>query len=305
VLALGLTAETLKAQFESEGHTVTIDDDDELPLDGRIAKALASPADVIVAAGGDGTVTALAEALVGTDKSLAILPLGTINLLARDLHLPLQLDQAVSAIHKLEPRRIDVGEVNGRAFLHKVVVGLIPAVAAGREKIRHRTDLAAKIGFLRYFLRRLGRAKRMAIVVEPSEGEPRVERVQAIAVASNGYDEGFGRFFSRRRLDRGTLTLYLLRHLNLGDVVRLTTGMFMGRWREDEALKIQKVKSVTIRSKKEKFKVMLDGEVQTLEGPLTFAIRPLSLSVLAPVEEAEGAREADEADIRAGFVAGA
>ncbi len=85
-------------------------------------------------------------------------------------------------------------------------------MAAGREKIRGRQDATAKIGFLRYFFRRLARAKRIAVVIEPGEGERRVERVQAMAVASNAYDEGLGQFFSRQSLDRGTLTLYVLHH---------------------------------------------------------------------------------------------
>jgi len=302
VLGMGLTPDKLKGLFEEAGLPVSIDADGEAPLSDRIQRALDSDADVIVAAGGDGTITALSEGLAGTDKTLAILPLGTVNLLARDLHLPLQLDQAIAALKDLEPRRIDVGELNGHVFLHKVVVGFIPGVAAGREKIRHRSDIAAKLGFLKYFLRRVARARRMAVVIEPEEGASRVERVQAIAVASNAYDEGLGMFFSRQRLDRGTLTLYVIKHFNLGDMLRLTTEMLVGRWQDDEALRIESVRAVTIRSRKQKLKVMLDGEVQTFDTPLNFTIRPLALSILAPLVPESAAETETESE--AGLVAG-
>lgn len=297
--ATGVTAEALQAMFDAEGLHATIDADAHIPLGDRIDRALASGAEVIVAAGGDGTITALANALVGTDKTLAILPLGTVNALARDLGVPMQLQQAVSAMGHAQRRQIDVGEVNGKVFLHKVVVGLIPAVAAGRERIRGREDFLAKLGLFRYFLRRVARTRRIAVSIDPSEGEARVERVQAIAVASNAYDEAFGHFFSRQQLDGGTLTLYVLKRLGVGDLVRLTSGMLLGRWREDEALSIQSVRGVTINSHKSFIKVMFDGDVQTLTTPLTFRIRPLALSVLTPAPA-----EKTQADPALGAVGG-
>lgn len=280
--ATGITAEALEAMFTANGMTAIVDADSDAGMAVRIKRAMDSGAETIVAAGGDGTITALAEALVGTDRQLAILPLGTVNALAKDLHVPLDLPSAVKALTTGESRRIDVGEVNGRIFLHKVVVGLIPGMAAGREKIRGRQDAAAKIGFMRYFFRRLARAKRMAVVIETDAGTRRVERVQAIAVASNAYDEGMGQFFSRQSLDKGTLTLYVLSHFTIRDFIRLTTGMLFGRWRNDEALSVDSVKSVTIDTRKSLLKVMFDGEVESLQTPLHFTIRPLALSVLVP-----------------------
>ncbi|WP_172121953.1 MULTISPECIES: diacylglycerol kinase family protein [unclassified Devosia] len=280
--ATGTTGETLAAMFAEAGLEATIDADGDAPFKERIERALQSPADTIVAAGGDGTITALAHALVGTDKNLAILPLGTVNLLARDLHLPLTVPDAVKQLQTAELRRIDVGQINGQTFLHKVVIGTIPGVAAGREHIRGTMSIGTKIAFFRYFTRRLARARRMAVRIVPRSGEARVERVQSIAVSSNAYEEGFGKFFARNRLDRGSLTLYVIKHLNLGDVARLTARMLLGRWRDDEALTIESVDELTIETRKKALKVMLDGEVETFSTPLHFKILPLALSVLAP-----------------------
>lgn len=285
--ATGITPEALEQIFAAHGMSAIVDADTEAGMEARTERALASGADTIVAAGGDGTITALASALVGTDRKLAILPLGTVNALAKDLHVPLDLTDAVAALQTGEARRIDVGEVNGRIFLHKVVVGLIPSLAAGREKIRGRYDVSAKIGFMRYMFRRIARAKRMAVAIETDTGTRRVERVQALAVASNAYDEGLGQFFSRQSLNRGTLTLYVLKHFTVRDFFRLTTAMLFGNWQSDEALTMETVKSVTIDAHKSLMNVMFDGEVMSLQTPLEFKIRPLALNVLVPPEGAE------------------
>lgn len=283
VRAMGLTPGGLDERFAALGMAAHIDADDRVPLGERIERAMASAAEVVVAAGGDGTATALAGRLIGSGKSLAILPLGTANLMARDLAVPLELDAALEALPAMEPRMIDVGEVNGRIFLHKVVVGFVPAIAAGRERIRGRTGLGAQIAFLRYFVRRIARARLLALEIAPHEGEVRVERVQAVAVANNSYDEGFGHVFSRPRLDGGFLTLYVMRHITLADVVRLSAEMLVGRWQEDEALQIETVREVTLRTNRRTIAAMIDGEVERLNVPLKFRILPQALSVLAPV----------------------
>jgi len=281
-LGSGLTGEELSERLSTEGHEATVDAESERDLETRIAEAVDNEADIVVAAGGDGTVTAIAEALVGTDKTMAILPMGTANLLARDLSIPLELDEWLPAFALMQPRRIDVGEVNGHLFLHKVVIGFVPGIAAGRELLRGRDGFGARLAFLRYFFRRLFRSRRLAVEIAHADGERRIHRVQAVAVASNAYEEGFASFFSRPRLDAGILTLYILKHLSLGDLLRLSAAFIMGRWRSDAALDIQSVQTVTIKSHKKTLNVMLDGEVLALEPPLAFSIRPGALKVLAP-----------------------
>ena len=113
-----------------------------------------------------------------------------------------------------------------------------------------------------------------------------------MGVACSAYDEGLGQFFSRSALDQGTLTLYILRHLTLGDVIRLTVEMLLGNWQKDDALSIESVDAVTITSRRQLLKVMLDGEIETLRTPLEFSIRARALSVI--VQPAEAVQEAGE-----------
>ena len=280
-LATGLTTAALSDMLSKAGLSFDIDDDDDEPLEGRIARAVAGPAEIIVAGGGDGTVLAVAEALLGTDKTLAILPLGTLNGLARDLTLPLDVPTAIQQLEALEPRAIDVGEVNGRAFLHNVIIGLVPGIGVGREKVRG-SGIGGKIKFTLFMLRRLARARRIALALRLNGADVRVERMQSLVVVNNSYDQWFGRFMARRRLDRGRLTAYLIRNLRISDAIRLTVEMMFGTWGADRVIEYEKVQELTVMSKKPRLSVSMDGDVLILDTPLNFAVRPKSLTVLAP-----------------------
>jgi diacylglycerol kinase family enzyme len=290
--AARFSAENLAAMAAQRELDFSLDTRAEVPLGIRMREAVAGDADVIVAAGGDGTITAAAEALRGTEKLLAILPLGTANLLARDLGLMLPPSAWFDALPAMEPRAIDAGEVNGQLFLHKVVMGTVLETAVAREEIRDRTDPGAALDFIRNFISRLSYAGRFAVEITPKHGERRLEVVEAMAVANNDYDEGIGRFFSRERLDRGLLTLYVLQNLRLFHALRLGAEMLIGIWRRDPGIDIQHVEAVTIRTRRRSIKAMVDGEVQRLSTPLQFRILPRAVNVLAPPSAATGAAPA-------------
>ena len=99
------------------------------------AEAARSDAEVIVAAGGDGTIDAIASVLAGTGKILGVLPLGTFNLFAKRLNIPLDLEAALHTAVNGRVAEINVGEVNGRVFLSRSSVGLYPLALRHREKM--------------------------------------------------------------------------------------------------------------------------------------------------------------------------
>jgi diacylglycerol kinase family enzyme len=103
-----------------------------------IAAALEGRPDVLVAGGGDGTVSAAAAALADGDVVLGVLPLGTLNHFAKDLGIPLDLDAAAAAIVAGRTARVDVGEVNGRVFVNNSSIGLYPEIVLDRERQRRR-----------------------------------------------------------------------------------------------------------------------------------------------------------------------
>jgi YegS/Rv2252/BmrU family lipid kinase len=273
------TTDDLLLRFKAAGLEVATAPDD--PLAAQVAAAIDSGADVIVAAGGDGTITAVASALVGTDKALAILPLGTVNLLARDLGIPLDVNAAIAALAAMQPRRIDVGEVNGAVFLHKIVFGFVPGLAAARERLRGRGFLST-LAYLGHLVRRVQRARRTTVEIEIGDRSWRTMRVSAVAVSNNYYDEGVGRFFRRSCLDGGSLGLYALKRSDLWTIIKVASGMLMGHWRQSEELTVDTARAVVIRSTRRRMMLMVDGEVVGFDMPLRVRLRPRALTVLAP-----------------------
>src|SRR5207248_6027529 len=113
-------------------------------------RALAERGDpLVIVGGGDGTVAAAAAALAATETLLGILPLGTLNHFARDLGLPLNINEAVRLIASGPERRVDVAEMNGRIFINNSAIGLYPLMVIDRDLQRMR----------------LGRSKRLAIII--------------------------------------------------------------------------------------------------------------------------------------------
>ncbi len=127
--------ENIRQLFAAAGKEAEIQHPDETHDLVALAKAAAeSDSDVVVAGGGDGTISAVAGALVGTGKTLGVLPLGTLNHFAKDLGLPLELPEAIETIAHGAVREVDTGEVNGRIFLNNSSLGLYPQVVARREE---------------------------------------------------------------------------------------------------------------------------------------------------------------------------
>src|SRR5690348_16338233 len=90
-------------------------------------RAIAERGDpLLIVGGGDGTISAAASALAGTETRLGILPLGTLNHFARDLDIPTDLDEAAKLIAAGKDRRVDIGEMNDRVFINNSAIGLYP-----------------------------------------------------------------------------------------------------------------------------------------------------------------------------------
>jgi len=90
--------------------------------------------DMIVAGGGDGTISLVASALIDSGKVLGVLPLGTLNHFAKDLRIPIDFEEAAQNLVSGSTVKVDVGEVNGRIFLNNSTLGLYPTLVREREK---------------------------------------------------------------------------------------------------------------------------------------------------------------------------
>jgi diacylglycerol kinase family enzyme len=263
-------------------EVMVVPEDATLDLGARLDLALEGrEVDAVVVGGGDGTIAVAAQRLAGRGIALGILPLGTMNQLARDLGIPLDLEEAAASLARGELRAIDVAEVNGQVFLCNSVLGLPTHLSRHRERHRGRTSLRTQFLFALATMRGAWRHRPMRLAVDLGDG-PRRVWTRALAISNNAYDEGFGLMMRRSRLDAGVLTLYVARRFGIWWALRMLASMWLGAWRNSALLDRRSTTSVEIRSRRQHLRVMNDGEVSLFSPPLRYAIRPGALRVIVP-----------------------
>jgi diacylglycerol kinase family enzyme len=255
----------------------------DAPMAEKLDAALALAPEVLVVGGGDGSIRAAAARLAGGTVALAVVPLGTLNLLARDLGLPMEPEEAAAALRDAVLRDIDIAEVNGEVFLCQSVIGLPNRMGLHRERVRGRDGMAARwrvaVGFVRAWWRYP--PQRLGLRI----GEAPMHRVwsRAVSVVNNEYSEAPGRIFHRDRLDGGVLSLHAARDFGLWWALRLVAAMAMGKWRHGTTLVSGNAPHIAIHSRRSHLRVMNDGEAMLLSTPLHYTIHPGALRVLAPM----------------------
>ena len=280
----GPTPAAIRARLAAAGLDLAPDPDPGLPLPERLRRAARTEGVAAVAvAGGDGTLNCAAGILAGTGMALAILPLGTMNLLAKDLGIPLDLDAAIALLRDGRPRAVDLGEVNGEVFLINSVIGMPARVARHRELLRGRR--LGALGLLRMALatlRHLGPYPRLRTTLTV-EGRRERLRLRLLCVVNNDYAEGPGQILERERVDGGGLALYIARRLPPWRLARLALGFAAGHWRGVPGLERHEGVGLAISAGRRALRVMNDGEVRLIASPLRYRLRPRALTVIAPV----------------------
>jgi diacylglycerol kinase family enzyme len=277
--------ETIVAAFAQNGIATTLEF-----LSGEELKAGAGRAlrqvtkkeiDALVVGGGDGSIAAVAGVFAESGIPIGILPLGTFNHFAKDLGIPLQLEQAVGVIAAGQVRSVDLGEVNGETFVNNSSIGIYPYLVLDRERLQEERGLGkwtamalAAWRTLRHFpLRRLHiRAGKLA---EPY-------RSPCVFIGNNEYCLT-GRIAGKReRLDAGELCVYVAKRQSRLALFWLACRSLLGFLDQSRDLRVVTAPDVEITSRTSRLLVALDGEVAMLRPPLRYRARPNALRVFAP-----------------------
>lgn len=250
----------------------------------ELARRAASDRDVqiVVAGGGDGTVNAVASELVGTDKSLGVLPLGTLNHFAKDLGIPLDLEGAARNIIEGEVVRVDVGEVNGRIFINNSSLGLYPSIVRHREKQQERLGRGKWFAALWATLEVFRRYPLFGVRLSADDGQEFRRRTPFVFIGNNEYQMDTFNLGARSCLDAGHLSLHLTRDVGRWGLVRLAVSALFGRLRESKDFDALCTKEVWIETRRTRLRVATDGEVTIMRSPLHYRVRPAALQVIAP-----------------------
>ncbi len=271
-VALRLAAELAAAGMGADVVTTTAPGDAA-----RLASGAARDGyERVIAVGGDGTASEVANGLVGTDASLALFPIGSGNDFARALGYPRKRSEIVAFLADAQPRRIDVGEVNGRIFLNAAGVGIDGHVA---ERI---VASARVVGpTLGYFVGALVsiatyRPRQMRVTVD---GTVRSGR-HLVVVAANGTHFGSGMHVApNARLDDGLLDIVIGGDLGRWASLVALAKLYRGTHVDGRTILAFRAPALDVELD-EPLPMEADGEASRAAG-LHVRVRPRALTVLA------------------------
>ncbi len=282
--------EDLTAQFERAGAEAEIHLTDGDEAARRLQEGLASDADAIFLGGGDGTLTRSAPDFLGQEKPMGVLPLGTFNLVARDLRIPLEPNEAIAQLVAGSVMEIDVARVNEAIYLTHANIGHLTDLAKRREELRDKSWQEKVVAIGRTFYENLGSEPPFAFRLRAGgKWQEVVTPTLAVVVGEYGVFDPFPR---RERLDSGELTVYVSEHATGLEAIKDALRVVVAQ--RDTAQNVYRIRSdaVTVDGPQKKLRVVLDGEIQEMEFPLRFEVVPKQLKVLVPKEPVAGeARE--------------
>jgi diacylglycerol kinase family enzyme len=249
------------------------------PIAELARKAIARGDPLVIAGGGDGTVSAVANALVGTETALAVLPLGTLNHFAKDLGIPLEIEAAVSSACTGTVRTVDVGDVNGHVFINNSSIGLYPAIIRERETLQE-GGRSKWIAFAEALLGVLKRSRAIRVRLKSAANSVNT-RTEFVFIGNNVYDFAPPRIGGRNRLDEGVLWVSRLPHTGRFRAVLAALRPLVARPASNSSLAFTTTE-LSIQLRRRRIDVALDGEVVSMAAPLRYRIRPRALRVVVP-----------------------
>jgi YegS/Rv2252/BmrU family lipid kinase len=257
-----------------------------IPADGDVTDWLANVSrdyDVLIAAGGDGTVSAVAAAAVSSGKTLGVIPAGTLNHFARDLGIPLELDKAVAVVAANHVRQLDVAVVNESLFINNASIGAYPAMIWERNRAREKGFprlVAQGIAVFRAWLDL--RSIKVRVGADTAEF---VRRSPLVFVGNSKYEVEGLRLGKRLTMTDGSLSVYVLADSGRLDALTLPIRALLGRLEAHEKFEGFQAASVSIEAARHRIGVAIDGEMYVLAPPLRFSIKPRALRAIVPVAQ--------------------
>jgi diacylglycerol kinase family enzyme len=250
-------------------------------IDALVRAAVNEHPPLLIAAGGDGTISTAAAALAGTDIPLGVLPFGTLNHFAKDLGIPLELEASVQNIIENNVIAVDVAEVNGKVFINNSSLGLYPDMVRDRERQQSRLGRGKWRSVLWASLSVLRRFPFLVVRIElDSTKQDFVTPV--VFIGNNEYQmQGF-EIGARESLRGGVLSIYIVKRQRRAALVRLSFAALLGRLEQARDFEALTATELVIETHRKRVLVSTDGEVQPMTSPLHYRIRPKALRVIVP-----------------------
>lgn len=268
----------LAAAFAARGSAAEVKLVSPRELDDALALAIETSDAVPVIAGGDGTINRVLPVLIQAARPVGILPMGTVNVLGRDLGLYGSLEQQVAALCAGEPVAMDVGRVNDRLFHSLSGLGFFSLMAREREQARRRIPFSRVAAFGLAAARSILFTRPISVDIRIGE-EHLVVEADAVLITVNRFD---GAEWRRGELDGGVFEVHILNAGGLYSRSKAALSVVSGRWRSSGNLTSVFGDEVVLqRRDKRRGHVTFDGEVERKAGPLTYSLLPRAFRVIA------------------------
>jgi len=275
-------SEHIRASFAGKGHHVEVVVTGGDSLQGTLRDAFTDDShEGVVAGGGDGTISAAAALALEHKKMLGVIPAGTMNLYARALGTPVEINAAVESLAAGRPGVSDIATANGRPFLHQYSVGMHPRVVRQRNRYTFTSRFGKMGASVLAALDAIRRPLRFPVEID-MDGNVIEARASSVAVSNNPYGEGHLPYPDK--LDQGKLGVYLVGPLSVTDQAKLLADLALGTWRGNGTMEEFTAASVMLRfpDLRRAGLALIDGELIALEREVDIRIHKGALKVLLP-----------------------
>lgn len=262
----------------------------EDPGQGLAKKAAASGAELVIAAGGDGTIHAVAHGLIGTNSTLGIIALGTMNNLARSLKIPEEIKQACEVIAQGDSKQIDVGTINEHVFLEVTGIGLDAALFPAAEEIKNPGLLSTLRGVIEgLFKLYTFRPTRMKIAFDDNKSRS-YHAIQVTICNSPSYGAHI-QVAPEALMDDGLLDVVIYRNFSKFEYIRHAISISQGRRMLQPGITHHRSKSLRVTGD-QPIEMHADG-IPHGTTPATIKVVPGALRVRIPQNVATGVAMAE------------
>jgi diacylglycerol kinase family enzyme len=294
-----VTESTIRGVLTEAGQAhefLAVHNAEEIPAIARRAVEQAKQRNgVVVAAGGDGTINAIAQAVLGSGRPFGVLPQGTFNYFGRTHGIPEETSQSTRALLDARVHPVQVGMVNGKIFLVNASLGLYPTLLEEREKHKQQLGRSRLVALWSAIVTLLGEHRSLIIEIEHEEGSEAI-RTPMLFVGNNALQlEQLG-IPEASVVEEGLLTAITTKAVGTAPLLALLIRGAFGKLGEARSVESFAFRRMTVRQRHaygaRRMKVAMDGEVLWMPTPIEFRIAPHPLLLLKP---AGGRPKADEA----------
>jgi diacylglycerol kinase family enzyme len=268
-------------------HLTVVEDGEQLVgIARRMVEEARVLGGIVVAAGGDGTINAVARQTVASGCPFGVLPQGTFNYFARTHGIPEDLEQAVRALLVSRVHPVQLGIVNEHIFLVNASIGLYPRLLEERELATRQYGRSRVVALLAAVWTLLSWTRHLRISLE-LDGKTQNLRTSTLFVGNNRLQmEQVGIAPLTAALEDGKLAAIAPKRVSKWGMLGLLARGAIGRLGDAENLVVFGFKRMTVKKRglqrKHTIKVAMDGEVTRLATPLEFRVLEGQLLLLKP-----------------------